>query len=51
MEFCKWIFRKQISNNRWIYISGCNCDKRKFNDLREFKYCPYCGKKIEIECK
>ena len=49
MEFCKWIFRKQVSDDRWLYVSGCN--KKKFDNLHEFKYCPYCGKEIEIEYK
>ena len=40
-EYCEWK-RGKKSN---YYKPGC--DKTKWNQILDFKYCPYCGKQIK----
>lgn len=42
---CIWKFEKKLSETFFI----CGCNNSKWCDLYRFIYCPYCGKKIEIE--
>ena len=45
-DFCEWKFTKSVVNGGYFYSSGCN--HKRFSDLHNFEFCPYCGKKIKV---
>ena len=45
-DFCEWKFTKSVVNGGYFYSSSCN--HKRFSDLHNFEFCPYCGKKIKV---
>lgn len=43
-DCCEWKFMKTVV--AYFYSSGCN--HKRFSDLHDFEFCPYCGKKIKV---
>ena len=44
--FCEWKYTKSVSEGGYFY--SCGCIHKRFSDLHDFEYCPYCGKKIKV---
>jgi hypothetical protein len=45
---CKWENRGKKDNEETEFISGCSKKHVRNFYLFEFKFCPYCGKKIDV---
>ena len=47
-EYCEWEWEKLNDDNCEAMVE-CRHDKVYFESFRFFKFCPYCGKKLQIK--
>ena len=48
MFSCKWIKSPYIDNMSGYYLYFTSCEEENAIYHKGFKYCPYCGKKLQI---